>query len=294
MKRKIIKGFHIPFHLKEEEIIRLGDVLLGSGEYSWIEIKWPNHYIGKEYESYVRGIQKLVQLYHPGVSCHIPTNLDIGQSNKYMQDAVIHQIKQCIDYAFKFNATILPIHPGTIMTFDPPSTDETDVKKSLRKALVSKKAEAKKLSIQVIQVIADYAKQYDMTIAVENLLLPQEICYTAKELKELVNECNRDNVKALYDCGHAHRVLEDVGEYARILDQSLVHVHLNDNDSTCDLHLQLKEGSIDYDAMFKAFANIQFYGPYVMETSYQSAEELLLSSHILDTYFNQYFKEEEV
>ena len=35
----MVKGFHIPFHWREEDIKKLGRELIGTGLYSWIEVK---------------------------------------------------------------------------------------------------------------------------------------------------------------------------------------------------------------------------------------------------------------
>lgn len=281
------KGFHIPFSLNKEDICELGEKLLAPGLYQWIEIKWPCNYLGVDSASYVEGIKELVKKYDVGVSCHIPTNLDLGQTNAYMREAVINQIKECIDYAAEMKATILPIHPGTILTFDPPASDESGVKKHLLNELHNKKRKARDLTVSILKEVADYAKNYDMTIAVENLLLPQEICYQASELNEIIRLCNCENVKALYDCGHAHRVHEDVGNFVYELGRNLCHIHFNDNDGTCDLHMQMHEGNIDYNKIFKALDDINYNGAIVMETSYKSVDELIRSSEILDEYLNK-------
>ena len=288
MKTNIRKGFHIPFHFTEDEIVELGKKLIEPGYYDWIEIKWPHNYIGFHNHSYIYGIKHLIDTYNIGVSCHIPTNLDLGQTTIFLRKTLIEEIKKCIDYAHEMKASIMPVHPGTILTFDPPATDETEVKKMLRAELINKKKNARDLSVSVIKEIAEYAKQYNITIAVENLLLPQEICYKAEELNEIVALCDMDNVKALYDCGHAHRVKEDVGEFVKILGKNLCHVHFNDNDSTCDLHLQLKEGNIDYESIFKSLYEINYHGAIIMETSYKNADDLIISSNILDEYMKKY------
>lgn len=287
MKTSIKKGFHIPFSLKKEEICELGEKLLANGLYQWIEIKWPCNYIGVDATSYVEGIKELIEKYDVGVSCHIPTNLDLGQTNIYMREAIITQIKACIDYAHEMKATILPIHPGTMLTFDPPNSDESEVKRQLLKELHNKKAKARDLTVSILKEIADYAKKYDMIIAVENLLLPQEICYHAAELNEIIRLCDRPNVKALYDCGHAHRVQADVGDFVYELKDNLCHIHFNDNDGTCDLHLQMHEGNIDYHKIFEALDEIDYTGAIVMETSYKNADELIKSSEILDNYLKR-------
>lgn len=282
----MIKGFHIPFHWKEEEIKKMGSELIETGHYSWVEIKWPVNYVGMDCASYVRGIRWLIEQYPVGVSCHIPTNLDLGQTNVGMRRELIHQIKQCADYAAELRVSILPVHPGTIMTMDIPTVADTEVKRELIAAGERKKNAARQMTIEVVSEIAEYAAQYDMTIALENLLLPQEVAHSAEDLRSLVDGCHRENVRALFDCGHAHRVKAPVGDFVRTLGNRICHVHINDNDTTCDLHAQMGEGSIPYADMFQALREINYKGALVMETDYDSIGDLLRSSSILDQYLN--------
>lgn len=283
----MIKGFHIPFSLGEEQVTALGRELLGSGLYQWIEIKWPCHYLGVDASSYLRGIRRIVDQYAPGVSCHIPTNLDLGQTNTGMRAEIVRQIRLCIDYAADFGATILPLHPGTIMTMDIPGTDETPVKRMLIAEGEHKRDTACALTAGVVADVAAYAAERGMTIALENLLLPQEIAHTAADLAALVDRCDAANVRALFDCGHAHRVGADVAAYVRALGGRIAHVHLNDNDGTCDLHQQLGEGGIPFGPMCRALREVGYAGAWVMETSYRSPAELARSAELLDAYWEK-------
>ncbi len=281
------KGFHIPFSMKEDQIIELGEKLLKTHIYDFIEIKWPCNYIDFDCSSYIKGIKYLVSTYNVGASCHIPTNLDLGQTNIDMRNEVIRQIKLCIDYAKEMKVTILPVHPGTILTMDVPSTNETPVKQHLQEAGKKKKINARNLTVSLIQEVADYAEENGMIIAVENLLLPQEIAYGAYELNEIITLIDRVNVKALYDCGHAYRTNQDVGEFIDILGENLCHVHLNDNDGTCDLHLQLEDGNIEYNKIFEALNRIDYKGALIVETNYKDYTDLILSAQIIDKYLKK-------
>lgn len=283
----MIKGFHIPFHFREDEIISLGERLIAAGHYQWIEIKWPCNYLGVDCASYLRGIRHLVKAYPLSVSCHIPTNLDLGQTNAGMRAELVRQIKSCMDYAAEFGTSILPLHPGTIMTMDIPETSETAVKRMLIAEGERKRESARRMTVEIVQETAEYAEQYGMTIVLENLLLPQEIAHTAEDLKNLVDRCERENVKALFDCGHAHRVGADIPAFIRTLGSRIAHVHLNDNDGTCDLHLQMGEGTIPFGPLFSALLEAGYRGALVMETSYRDSGELLKSSALLDNYLKE-------
>lgn len=280
----MIKGFHIPYHFGEDDIIRLGDALLAEGPYGFVEIKWPFELFDFDPASYVRGIRRIVNTYKPGVSCHIPTNLDLGQTNRGMRAELLRQVKRCADYAAEFGATILPLHPATILTMDIPQTDETPTKRMLQRAGEKKREAARCYTVEIAQEVADYCAQYGMTVALENLLLPQEIAHTAEDLRDIVLRCKRDNVRALYDCGHSHRVGAAQAPYIHTLGELICHVHINDNDGTCDLHQQMGEGTIDYADMFEALHEVGYSGALVMETSYADSEDLLESARMMDKF----------
>ena len=280
----MIKGFHIPYHFSEDEILALGNDLLSSGLYRWVEVKWPFQLFGFDPTSYVRGVRKIIREYGPQVSCHIPTNLDLGQTNQGMRAELLRQAKACIDYSAELGATILPLHPGTILTMDIPATAETPTKQMLQRAGAQKRETARRYTVEIAQELAEYCAPMGMTLALENLLLPQEIAHSAEDLRDLVLRCDRPNIRALFDCGHAHRVGAAQGPYIRTLGELICHVHLNDNDGTCDLHQQLGEGSIQYPELFSALRETGYKGALVMETDYHSSADLFQSATILDGY----------
>lgn len=87
--------------------------------------------------------------------------------------------------------------------------------------------------------------------------------------------------EALFDCGHAHRCRLDSADFVRRLGDRLAHVHVNDNDGSCDLHLQIGDGTIDFESMFAALHEVEFDVAVVVETSYRSADDLRTSAERL-------------
>jgi sugar phosphate isomerase/epimerase len=268
------KGFHIPLHFQEEQIKELGAKLLETGLYQAIEIKYPYEIIGFDPSPYLRGIESIIQQYALCVSLHIPTNYDLGVWNVGIRREILKQVKEAIDFAHRFGARILPIHPGTIGTMDIPGKCETAYERFLLDIVAKRKARAKALTVDALKEIADYAAEYDMVLALENVLLT-EIAYTPAHLLSIIQEVNKDNIKALVDVGHAHRCGIAADAFIREVDVQLAHVHLTDTDGSCDLHLNLGEGTIDFAAVFAALEEINYTGVVIVESAYKNPEDLV-------------------
>lgn len=278
------KGYHIPLGFQEKEIVKIGEELLGSGLYQAIEIKYP-YGMGKfEASSYLRGINEVINQFSPEVTMHIPTNLDLGHGNPAVHAAIMDEIKKSIDFAEEYQVSVLPIHPGTIGTMDIPDRDGSEIKDLLIQASEKKKAQARELTVQSLLQISDYIAGSPMMLALENVLLPQEIVYTPTELDEILTAVNRRNVKALFDCGHSYRCGIDPADFIKGLKSEIVHVHINDNDGTCDLHLSMGRGDIDYLPMFETLKKRAYNGIVVMETMYKDSVSLIEDAEKLDRY----------
>jgi sugar phosphate isomerase/epimerase len=152
----------------------------------------------------------------------------------------------------------------------------------VREAAQAKKGRARDLTIAALDELADRVRGTGAVLAVENVLLPQEIVYTAQELLSLVRDVGRPEVKALFDCGHAHCRGQDLAAFARTVAPELCLVHVNDNDGACDLHQQVGEGTIAYGPVFAALADSGYRGAVVLETVYASEEELRKGARLLE------------
>lgn len=278
------KGFHVPLHLAPSTIETLGERLLASGLYQWVELKYPYDTLGSDPEPYHRAVRDLVERHRPGVSVHVPTNYDLGHWSEALRRATIDQIRTVARYAADLGATIMPIHPGTIFTMDVPADTDHPIKKMIAEAGARKKERARRLTVEGLLELALPAEEAGITLALENVLLPQEVVYTAAELESLVAAVGSAAVGALFDCGHAHRCGLDSAAFVRDLAGRIVHVHINDNDGSCDLHMQLGEGTIDYPAFFSALEEVGYHGAVVVETIYRDADDLIESARLIDAY----------
>lgn len=276
------KGFHIPYYHSEALIAELGDRLLGTGIYDWIEIKFPHDILGFDGTRYERAIRALVREYDPGVSIHVPTHYDIGMWSERVRWVILEQVRASLDFGAAFGASIAAIHPGTLLHMDIPAAGTTPAHEHLLAAVDRRKQHARSLTVAALDNLGDYAAERGITLALENVLLPEEIVYTARDLRSIVEDVDHASVRALYDCGHAHRCSQDQEAFVTGLGDHLVHVHVNDNDGSCDLHGQIGEGTIDFQSMFRGLTAIEYSGAVVVETSYVDAGDLAESARRLE------------
>ena len=121
--------------------------------------------------------------------------------------------------------------------------------------------------------LADYAKQYGVTVCVENLPFPAYPLTTVEQVCELVDKLNRENLKVCLDMGHAAIFYgADVGAAVRYIGKRLEAVHVHDNMGKEDQHLIPGDGIIDWDGVASALKEIAFDGVVSLETSAKNAQ----------------------
>ena len=116
--------------------------------------------------------------------------------------------------------------------------------------------------------LADYAKQYDVNVCVENLPFPLYPLTTVEQVCEIVDKLARENLKVCLDTGHAAIFFgSNVGDAVRYIGNRLEAVHIHDNMGKEDEHLIPGDGIIDWDGFAAALKEIGFSGVISLETS---------------------------
>ena len=116
--------------------------------------------------------------------------------------------------------------------------------------------------------LADYAKQYGVTVCVENLPFPKYPLTTVEQVCEIVDKLDRENLKVCLDTGHAAIFFgSDVGAAVRYIGNRLEAVHVHDNMGEQDEHLIPGDGIVDFDGFCAALKEIGFSGVISLETS---------------------------
>ncbi len=132
---------------------------------------------------------------------------------------------------------------------------------------MEKAEETWKLNLEFMSELLKTAKEYDVTICLENMPMLGFSLATPERILEFVKTINDDNFKICLDTGHVN-VFKDLnladeirrlGDYVRVL-------HIHDNRFGMDLHLIPYGGSADWDDFSCALRDIGFEGNLTLET----------------------------
>lgn len=90
--------------------------------------------------------------------------------------------------------------------------------------------------------LADYARQYGVTIVVENMWE-----FDPYIIGDVVREVGHPNLGVCLDIGHAHLFGEvPFEDWLTALGPMLMHTHMNNNDGKIDIHMGFSHGILDY------------------------------------------------
>lgn len=254
-----------------------------------LEIGWYKHdYLNKEYENdYLKQLQFLKDTYNIKFSLHFPTFYDFGTKVPFIRYIIKEHIKECLTYANSLDIDLIVVHPGTIGQMDIPKNNRFAAQRLLLNIAQNKKNDAKILSLEFFNFIKSEIENngYNFKIAIENLILDNEICIEAKELVALLKEINSESFGICLDYAHAHRAGQDLIEYTNEVKDYLLHIHVSDNDGKCDLHsFPEAEGcTLPWDDIFNVLQEIQYNNSIIAEVVSENIETLNFTVNFLKT-----------
>lgn len=266
-------GFNINFRNTPEEILALGEQMLGTGEYHAIEVTYYEDMQDVDTHDYNEAIRKIVAAYHPQVVVHI-SDFNLSEENSVLRSAILHEFRNCCKYTRELGGREIVLHCGR----------ESG---SLHVPLVphsSAWAESVfdrtwRLSIQLFRTCCDIAKEYGITIHTENL--NHALVIRCDTLVKFVEDIDRNNVDIVFDIGHCHQMGGDIPSEVLTCGSRLHHLHLHDNFGDRDGHMPIGEGNIDYRSFCEALRQVGYNGLYMMELRYCTPENLLQSKERL-------------
>ena len=244
--------------LRSKEEIESYYSLFDQNLFSGIEIFYPIHTKEGQFEEYTSSINSLLEKY-PYLErvLHLPhgKRYSICDLDNYLENVKI--LKDAIDYAAKFNVTKLTLHLGW---YDKENNRDDIVKHC----------------IKVTKELAEYANLYNMNLMIENMPGDGEIGYSPEEILFIIEEVNVNNLKFIFDTGHAHVSEYDDTMYLTLLKDYLYHIHYSDNDSTADKHGRMGSGTIDFTKHFDVLDQIKYDQLHCLEIIYKTKEDLEL------------------
>lgn len=148
------------------------------------------------------------------------------------------------------NWVIHPIMPFGIEDIDMGKTNET-----------------RKINIEFMKELLNTAKEFGITICLENMPMRKFSLSKPQAILDIVSEINDDNFKICLDTGHVS-VFEElsVGDEVRRVGKEIKTLHVHDNKIGKDLHLMPYFGVINWKDLANALNEIGFEGCFSLET----------------------------
>lgn len=216
---------------------------------------------GKHYLPAIKSqLIELMPSYNLELLIHAPmSDINIGSLNPGVKRLSLEIIYETLCIARELNISLVSLHPGNLspLGYVVPHV-------------------ARKTNIESLRTIANWGRELNVQIAVENLPLRNwTLCNTAEELIEAINNLD---LGICFDIGHANVI----GEIDTILTYGdrILNVHVHDNDGTKDLHWVLGKGNIDFKRVLTTIlTKYNYRGNFIIEAN--SVEEGIASKRIL-------------
>lgn len=240
------------------EEIRSYKQLLAEGIYQGCEIFFPYNKTEEEQLVYLNGVKEYLK-YTNDFVCHLPYGGENNLASFVKLDQTMKRIKDAIIFSSNLPVKKLTLHPGYM-----DGTLEYD--------------DAFNLMVKNIKELCIFARKYDMTIMLENLIGKQEFMKSKEDfflMKSLINE---PNLKLIFDVAHYYcshiEEEKDIKDFILSTKDDLMHLHVSDNDGTRDKHARIGTGTIDYQLFFDTLNSIGYDGLCSSEVLFNTVEDL--------------------
>ena len=131
------------------------------------------------------------------------------------------------------------------------------------------------INVEFMQRLLITAKEYDVTICLENMPMPKFSIGSVSDVLRFVKTMNDSHFKICLDTGHVavfpgespSNALRELGSEVRAL-------HIHDNDGKSDLHKIPYDGIIDWEDFAQALQEVGYQGVFSYETAPSGAVSL--------------------
>ena len=241
--------------------------LLEDNTFQAVELFYPYDRKKEQFDSYTECSKKISKMGKEMV-LHLPHGINNGICRDVdLEKNSLQILKDGCTYASQFGVKKLTLHLGHI-------DNDHDRSYYIEKCLPN------------LMELCDHAKKYNQNIMIENMPGDGELGYSPDELLEIITRCNRPNLKFIYDTGHGHCSIYKDTDFIYKLKDYLYHLHYSDNDGSRDAHGPIGSGNIDFNAHFKALADINYDELHCMEILYHTADDLRRLVKGFDPYRN--------
>lgn len=184
---------------------------------------------------------------------HAPFPTIIEDDPAY-NERVFPQVAKSIEMAGRLGADQIIVHP----------TSFSDRRKN--------KAE----NVRLYEKLAPHAAPYGIKIALENMWqwdasgrIVKNVCSDAEDFIDILDELDPKRFTACLDLGHCGLVGESAADMIRSLGRDrLTSLHVHDNDHQDDTHTLPYSGKMDWPAITRALADIDYAGDLTLEADH--------------------------
>lgn len=197
------------------------------------------------------------------VQTHLPY-YDLRISAEKLDDAFEYRILKSIETGGKIGVKWNVYHPRSAITDGFRSKAALEINK------------------RVISGYVETAEKFRTGIALENLpifeIVPVMPFYTSDygDLCDLHDVLNTPSVSICWDTGHANMMHFDQAEAIRFMGSRIQCTHIHNNFGKEDPHLPPDQGNILWERVIAAFDDVQYTGPFTLETHSPQQDEASL------------------
>ena len=150
---------------------------------------------------------------------------------------------------------------------------------------IGKEQETWDLNMAFMTKVLKVAKEYDVTVCLENMPMPEFSIASPADILRMVRAINDDHFKICLDAGHvAMFKVVTAGDAVRELGNEIRVLHIHDNRGSKDLHLMPWFGIIDWEDFGKALKEINFQGAFSFELGPPSKAPIPFVEDLYRTY----------
>jgi protein FrlC len=133
----------------------------------------------------------------------------------------------------------------------------------------------REVAIQGVREIVRFGDDRGIVVGAE--ASPVSITRTGAKLRDFIDEVRLGSLGAVYDSGNIAVTGESQAKTIEGLGESLVHVHLCDNDCVHNDKLPIGQGKIDFAAIYNALKGVGYDGYSTLELFYPKNPDLGLA-----------------
>ncbi len=188
-------------------------------------------------------------------SLHLPfypfKTINIAAPDKAVRESTVLLHKEGIDNAAMMGAKVVVIHPSGEPN---PDTERT---------------ERMQYAGECLAILADYAAQYDITVAVEDL--PRTCLGNCiADIKQLISA--HPKLRVCFDTNHL--LLEKNSEFVKALGDKIVTLHVSDYDYLNERHWLPYEGKVNWVELVTLLEEAGYAGPFMYEIGFKTPDTI--------------------